>query len=177
MDFNLKPLNPRALESALEKAEHYRLLNEPRQAESICLDVLALDSNNARAKVTLILALTDQFARRGDMGLRQARELAAKLPSDHDCHYYNGIICERWAQNVIAKALPRHEFEAYAYLRDAMSFYEQAEKLSPAENDDAVLRWNTCVRILQRNPRFREEPEETGGAEMLDCAPPVSDRS
>ncbi|NIR45450.1 MAG: hypothetical protein GWN99_13670, partial [Gemmatimonadetes bacterium] len=40
---------------------------------------------------------------------------------------------------------------AYEALRQAMEHYEEAEKLRPAGNDDAILRWNTCVRIFQRN--------------------------
>ncbi len=39
-NFRLKPLSEKSVEAALRKAEHYRLLNEPRQAESICLDIV-----------------------------------------------------------------------------------------------------------------------------------------
>jgi hypothetical protein len=31
-----------------------------------------------------------------------------------------------------------------------MSFYEKAEAVRPAGNDDAILRWNTCVRLMMR---------------------------
>ncbi len=41
--FELRPLSPSAIPSALAKAERYRLLNEGGQAESICQDVLAID--------------------------------------------------------------------------------------------------------------------------------------
>ena len=61
MTFELKTLHAEALPRALEKAERYRLLNEPSEAESICLDVLAIDRDNQAALVTLLLALTDQF--------------------------------------------------------------------------------------------------------------------
>src|SRR5205807_5788281 len=56
-----KPISRDAVPLALEKAERYRLLNEPAQAESICLDVLAVDPENQQALVMLLLALTDQF--------------------------------------------------------------------------------------------------------------------
>jgi len=43
MTFELKTLSPESVPRALAKAERYRLLNEPVEAESICLDVLAVD--------------------------------------------------------------------------------------------------------------------------------------
>ena len=61
MDFTLKPLSPEAVPRALAKAERYRLLNEPGEAESICLDALEADPENQEALVTMVLALTDQF--------------------------------------------------------------------------------------------------------------------
>jgi hypothetical protein len=61
MEFELKTLSPDAVPRALEKAVRYRLLNEPGEAASICLDVLAADAGNQEANATLILALTDQF--------------------------------------------------------------------------------------------------------------------
>ena len=46
MQFTLKPISPEAIPEALQKAERYRLLNEPAQAESLCQDVLAVEPNN-----------------------------------------------------------------------------------------------------------------------------------
>src|SRR5436309_12774692 len=60
MIFELKPLTQEAIPKALEKAERYRLLKEPAQAESICGDVLQIDPGNEHALVMLLLALTDQ---------------------------------------------------------------------------------------------------------------------
>ena len=57
----LKPLSRDAVDAALSKAERYRLLNEPHEAESICLDVLEIDPDNQPAHITLLLSLTDQF--------------------------------------------------------------------------------------------------------------------
>src|SRR5207247_1282312 len=81
--FELKPLTQEAIPKALEKAERYRLLKEPAQAESICLDVLQIDPGN-----------------------------------------------------------------------------QKAEAIRPAGNDDALLRWNTCARILTRNPHLQRGPED-----------------
>ena len=43
---DLKALSREAIPAALEKAERYRLLNEPGEAESICLDILQADPEN-----------------------------------------------------------------------------------------------------------------------------------
>ena len=59
--FTLKPIDPAAVPAALQQAERYRLLNEPEEAESICLDVLAVEPDNQQALVMLLLSLTDQF--------------------------------------------------------------------------------------------------------------------
>ena len=48
--FQLKPLSPSAIPAALAKAERYRLLNEPEQAESICEDILAAQPDNRAAR-------------------------------------------------------------------------------------------------------------------------------
>ena len=41
-----------------------------------------------------------------------------------------------------------------------MAHYERAEALRPAGNDDALLRWNTCARVLIRNPRLASARDE-----------------
>ena len=63
--FQFKPLSPEGVEPALERAEQYRLLNEPREAESICRDILAIDPDNRRAIIQLVLALSEQLAEGG----------------------------------------------------------------------------------------------------------------
>ena len=55
--FNLKPISRDSIETALAKAERYRLLNEPNEAESICRDILEIDSANRQARISLVLAL------------------------------------------------------------------------------------------------------------------------
>ena len=49
MEFELKGLSKTAIPAALERAEKYRLLNEPVQAESICRDILATEPDNQHA--------------------------------------------------------------------------------------------------------------------------------
>ncbi|HEY3052652.1 MAG TPA: hypothetical protein VGK04_04610 [Thermoanaerobaculia bacterium] len=36
----------------------------------------------------------------------------------------------------------------------------RAEKIRPAGNDDALLRWNTCARIFMNNRELRPREEE-----------------
>ena len=61
MEFELKAISPEAVARALAKAERYRLLNEPGEAESICRDVLQVETDNQEALTMLLLALTEQF--------------------------------------------------------------------------------------------------------------------
>jgi len=157
--FELKPLSREAIPKALEKADRYRLLNEPAEAESICMDVLATEPDNQRALVTLILALTDQFGQqRFSVGDNRSEEYVARLRDEYERAYYAGVVCERRAK----AAYSRHSGGAMAYewFREAMGWYEKAEKLRPAGNDDALLRWNTCARIFQHNRDLQPSEEE-----------------
>jgi len=167
--FELKALSKEAVPAALVKAERYRLLNEPAEAESICLDVLAVDPDNQQALVTLVLALTDQFADRGVTGaVGQARDMLPRLHSDYDRAYYAGIICERRAKVHLSESRPDSRTAAYGWLREAMSHYEAAEAVRPPGNDDAILRWNTCARTLLKNPGLEPAPEARGEPLMLE---------
>ncbi len=151
--FNLKPMSAEAIPAALAKAERYRLLNEPSEAESICLDVLQIEPHNVDALVMLLLALTDQFPHdTSTKTISRATDLAASLADEYDRAYYSGIVRERRAKTV----LQRDRFGAVAaaidWLREAMTFYERAETLRPAHNDDPLLRWNACARLLMELP-------------------------
>jgi len=157
--FELKPLHHEAVPKALEKAERYRLLNEPSEAVSICEDVLRVEPDNQAAAVTMILALTDLFAEFGESPAR-AQSLLPRLNGDYERMYYAGIIAERLAKAHLRRGGPGSGFSAYAGLSEAMGFYEKAEALRPPGNDDAVLRWNACARLLMENPGLRPAPED-----------------
>ena len=156
-ELQLKRISPDGIPHALEKAERYRLLNDPAQAESICRDVLAVDADNQTALRVLILTLTDQFGAHGAGGAaREAREYIAQLGDEYERAYYTGIVYERETRaylerkNVVRSA-------AYDGFRHAMEWYERAEALRPPGNADAVLRWNSCVRAIERE---RLEPAD-----------------
>jgi hypothetical protein len=153
--FQLKPLSHSAIAAALEKAERYRLLNEPTDAESICRDVLEIEPQNQAALVNLILALTDQFAFGQFERVRDAQDAAARMQGRYEKAYYSGIICERVAKAHYRRGTPASGNIAYELLRQAMTLYEAAEKDRPPENDDALLRWNTCARFIMRHPEIK----------------------
>ena len=155
-----KPLTREGIPRALEKAERYRLLNEPVEAESICLDVLDAEPGNARALVMLLLALTDQFQAGNAEALRRAREVLPRIDGDYERAYYAGIIAERKGKAQLRAGGPGSGFAAFDSFRDAMTWYEKAEAIRPAGDDAAVLRWNTCARILKRNPQLVPAPPD-----------------
>ncbi|NOT64081.1 MAG: hypothetical protein HOP19_28030 [Acidobacteria bacterium] len=149
--FELKPISPDGIEQALEKAHHYRLLNEPGEAESICLDVLEVDPNNQQALATMLLACTDRFAKGHTASVQKAKEILPRLTDNYQRIYFAGLIRERQAKARLAQGGPGAGYDAYEMLREAMNYFEQAEAIRPAGNDDAILRWNACVRIITRN--------------------------
>jgi hypothetical protein len=157
--FDLKPLSKSAIPAALEKAMRYRLLNEPAEAESICLDVLAVEPENQGALTTLLLAITDRFDRGYAVGIPKAQEILNRLRDPYERAYYAGILAERRAKAFLKQNTPGAEFDARELLDEAMTAYEKAETLRPAGNDDALLRWNACARIIMANklePRAAE---------------------
>jgi hypothetical protein len=158
LQFDLKPISSAGISEALEKAARYRLLNEPSLAESICLDVLEAEPENQRALVTLLLARTDQFGY--GTAMATARELLPRLKNEYEQQYYAGIIWERSAHAQLRKAAPTASFSAFNAFVQAMRCYEKAIDLRLPGNDDAILRWNTCARILMRNPNLRPKPDE-----------------
>ena len=157
--YELKPISPEAIPAALEKAERYRLLNEPAEAESICLDVLAVDPENQRALVTLLLALIDQFRAGPAECFSQAQAVVPRLRGEYERLYYTGILWERRGHARALAGGPGSGPAAYGWVRQAMDHYEQAERLRPPGNDDALLRWNACVRLCRRY-HLEPEPEE-----------------
>jgi tetratricopeptide (TPR) repeat protein len=155
--FDLKPIHQDAVPAALEKAAWYRALHEPLEAESICRDVLAVDPGNQEAIRTLLLALTDQFGR-ATRGHREALELAGRFEGEYERKYYAGIVLERLAKAQHQQPTPGAGHAAYEGILRAMAHYEEAERIRPHGNDDAILRWNACARFLQMHPDVSPAP-------------------
>jgi hypothetical protein len=147
----LKPLSTAAIPGALAKVERYRLLGEPGEAESICLDILSVDPGNREALIGLILALTDQFA--GELSrVNRATEVWSELTDEYERAYYGGLICERKAKALLRQSTIGSTRAAVLALKEALACYARAEPLRPPDNDEAILRWNACVRLLERYP-------------------------
>jgi hypothetical protein len=160
--FSLKSISRESVPRALEKAERYRLLNEPQLSESICSDILKAEPGNEKAMVTMLLSITDQFATSSIAEVDRAKQLISKLPGEYEKQYYEGIICERKGHSILIKGGYDAQILAYDWLRDAMIHYEKAELVRPPDNDDALLRWNTCARLInhyQLEPRVEESFE------------------
>jgi hypothetical protein len=166
--YQLKPLSRDAIQAAVTKAERYRFLNEPAEAESICRDVLDVDANHQQALVVLLLALTDQFGEHTSGAAQEADAILGRLAGEYDRAYYSGIVRERRAKALLDRGGPGAGSSVYEWLREAMNWYERAEALRPAGNDDAILRWNTCARILMRHPHLEQADEERPEPQFLE---------
>ena len=158
--FTLKRISPSGVPAALQKAERYRLLNDSSAAESICRDIVEVEPDNQQALIVLLLSITDQFPDELGDGLGRAREVLPLLKDDYKRAYYAGIICERRAKVQRRQSIPAAGSMAYESFREAMHWYEKAEAMRPDGNDEAILRWNTCVRVLASDEHLRPLPVE-----------------
>jgi hypothetical protein len=166
--FELKSLTREAIPAALEKAHRYRLLNEPEQAESICEDVLRLEPDNQDALVTLVLAMTDRFASDPPARPDAVRKLLPRLTGAYEREYYAGLIAEREGIAWLRSGKPRSGEAAYECFRDAMAHFERAEAVRPPANDDALLRWNSCARMIMNHPDVAPAGEPAERAVVMD---------
>jgi hypothetical protein len=155
--FELKSLHKEAVGAALEKAKHYRLLNEPGAAQSICLDILQVEPDNQDALVTIVLAMSDRFGTDYAIGDAQIKNYLEQLSDEYERAYYTGIVYERRAKAVLRRNTHGSESTAFEFFVQAMNWFEKAEAVRPAGNDDAILRWNGCARIIMSN---KLEPRE-----------------
>src|SRR5215218_5592869 len=117
---DLKTISKEAIPRALQKAERYRLLNQSWATESICLDILEVESANQQVLVMLLLSLTDQFGAEPRELARRAHAVLDRLSDEYQRHYYAGIIDERLAHAQLATGAMHAEAMAYQSLRAAM---------------------------------------------------------
>ena len=157
MQFELKSISAQSIPEALAKVERYRLLNEPSLAESICLDIMAIEPGHQQALISLLLARTDQF--QSNVQAKAAQEVLAQISGEYEQAYYAGIIWERLGHARIRQDVHTGGAAAYRALQQAMSHYETAIDLAYRGNDDAILRWNTCARMIMQNPEIQPQPE------------------
>jgi len=157
--FKLKPISREAIPRAIQKAERYRLINQSWAAESICRDILEIDPDNQQVMVMLVLALTDQLASGHATVMKTVRETLPRISDPYQRAYYTGIASERSGQAQFVRGGMGSGSLAYDALKDAMSWYEKAEAIRPPGNDDAILRWNTCARLISSNSQLTPHVE------------------
>jgi tetratricopeptide (TPR) repeat protein len=159
MDAQLKVISRAGIGEAIAKAELYRYLNEPEEAESICRDILAVDSGNQLARRLLGLTITDQFTGYAGDRYSEVEEIFQGLRDAYERAYYTGLLYERRAKVQLRSGYSAHIL--LPLIEDAMKCFAEAEKIRPPGNDDSILRWNRCVRMLQGQPDFRVERDAT----------------
>jgi len=159
MEYQLKTISKSGIEEALAKAQLYRFLNEPEESESICQDILAADPENQAALRLLGLTITDQFHGAVSDRYGQAESAFQGLTDPYKREYCLGILCERRAKAQARAGRPSH---VWVHLfEEAMKHFAAAEAIKPANNEEAILRWNRCVRLLQTIPAaVRDESSE-----------------
>lgn len=162
----LKKLNPEAVPAAIVRAKQYRLLNEPNEAESICLDILEIMPDHQDALITLLLSLTDKFAESGLLpSFEQAQGIVDRLDDSHCKFYYSGIIYERRGKHHLRQGGPGSGNVAYEWLHKALEAFSEALESCDPENRDTILRWNSCARIINSHPDVK--PVDSDNVEML----------
>lgn len=161
MELTLHDIHADSIDLALDKARQYRSLLEPEIAESICRDILHIEPDHQQALIIYILALTDQLHHSGKKTQVKAIEDAiAKLQSEYQRHYYTGLLHERRARFMLTQSMARAF--AYDYFIEALQCYQQAEQIRPEHNDEAILRWNSCIRTIQQeNLKPRPDSQES----------------
>ena len=119
------------------------------------VSVLSGDAQFRRGsgKTGLVLAISDQFSDGVPGSVSEARAAAQRIRDEYERAYYAGIICERRAKVVLHQTRLGSEAIAYHLLREAKGWYERAEALRPPGNDDVLLRWNSCARLIMRHPQ------------------------
>ena len=167
MDLKLKTISRSGIPEAIAKAELYRYLNEPEEAESICRDVLAADPKHMLGLRTLGLAITDQFTGGTADRYAEVEAIFQRLTEAYERFYYVGLLNERRVKAQLRAGRAAHTL--LPLLEKALQCFAEAEKIHPPGNDDAILRWNRCVRLLQSQPDF--EAEEMASFEAHDSPP------
>ena len=169
MDIRLRSISLESIPEAISKVETYRYLNEPEEAESICRDILAVDPENQTASRLLGLSITDQFHGGLSDRWREAETIFESLADPYERFYYGGLLRERWAKAQLHAGRPPHTL--LPLFEQAMRCFHEAEKIRPEGNDDAILRWNRCVRLLESKLGSEWRQEEIESFDASDSPP------
>jgi tetratricopeptide (TPR) repeat protein len=160
MTWELKPLAAKNLKAAVTLAKHYRDLNQPEEAESICRDVLTVAPDDEDAWRTLGLALTDRFPSAWMTLFDEACAAFAKLSSEYERVYYTGVAWERFAKAQLAVGREQNAIHAF---EEALARFARAEELGPSDEPSPILHYNHCVRALTTHPELVRASEAPHG--------------
>ena len=103
------------------------------------------------ALITMLTAMTDRFNKGYAISAAKAKDILPRIKDDYQRAYYTGLVCERQAKARLQQGGPGAKYDAYEWLRDAMESFEKAEAIRPEGNDDTILRWNACARLIASN--------------------------
>ena len=146
MTYQLRPFREKHSRGH-RQADWYRLLNEPGRRESS-----ARRPRRGRRDQTALrllgLAITDQFTGAASDRRAEAEATFQSLQDPYERLYYAGIVRERFAKAQLSAGRPPHTL--IVLFEDALKWFEEAEKVRPTGNDESILRWNRCVRILEK---------------------------
>ena len=159
MGWELKQLRARNLTAAVALAKHYRDLNQPEDAESICRDILEVSPGDDDAWRTLGLALTDQFPASWMTLFDDACAAFAKLSSKYERMYYTALAWERYAKAQLVAGRANNAIHAF---EQAVRLFDKADEIGMADDPGPILHYNRCVRALTTHPelvRVSEVPE------------------
>jgi tetratricopeptide (TPR) repeat protein len=157
MELKLKPIHVESIGAALAKAELYRNLNEPEEAESICHDILAIQPDNQLTLRMIGLAITDQFTGGVSDRYAEVEDFFRQLSDPYEQLYCLGLLYERRAKAQMRIGRPTQVL--VPLFEEAMRHFAQAEKIHPPANDESILRWNRCVRLLESLPGVQQLDE------------------
>src|SRR5260370_23152118 len=138
MEHQLKSISKAGIPEAIAKAELYRYLNEPEEAESICRDILAVDPAHQLARRMLGLAITDQFIGATIDRDAEVESIFQSLRDPYEQLYYTGLLLERHAKTHLLIGYPPHIL--LPLIQEPMHCFTESDKILPASNDDSILR-------------------------------------
>src|SRR5260370_5086818 len=133
MQHQLKSISKAGIPEAIAKAELYRYLNDPEEAESLCHDILAVDPEHQFAHRMLGLAITDQFIGAATDRYAEVQTIFQNLRDPYERHYYSGLLHERRAKAQLLVGYSPHVL--LPLFEQPMRCFPESKKLSPAATE------------------------------------------
>src|SRR5260370_259969 len=150
MQHELKSISKAGIPEAIAKAELYRYLNEPEEAESICRDILAVDPGHQLARRMLGLAITDQFIGAASDRYIEVQSIFQGLRDPYEQLYYTGLLHARRANTqLLVGNHPDSHSVIRASLRPKYSTRPGSARTSPICNRSES---HSPPRVLPRAP-------------------------